>query len=125
MFYNIRDQSQTCSSENNDLLIRYIPLPWTFLSQFSDILVMGKSLQIVLKHKQLNSICILANRSAMKTTLEQTFGANSEIKTSELTAVMQQHNTWNSIWGQNLYGQTQVLFLIQMKTEDKLGPLVQ
>lgn len=93
MFYNIRDQSQTCSSENNDLLIRYIPLPWTFLSQFSDILVMGKSLQRVLKHKQANSICILANRSAMKTTLEQTFGANSEIKTSELTAVMQQHNT--------------------------------
>ena len=84
MFYNVKDQSQSCSSENNYVLIRYISLPWAFLSQLSDILVLRKSLCIFLKHTESNSVCTLVNRSAVKTTLGQIFGTNGVIKNLNL-----------------------------------------
>lgn len=84
MFYNVKVQSQTCSSKNNDVLIRYISLPWAFLSQLSDILVLRKSLYIFLKHTESNSVCTLVNRSAVKTTLGQIFGTNGVIKNLNL-----------------------------------------
>lgn len=84
MFCSVKDQSQTCSSENNDALIRYISLPWAFLSQLSDILVLRKSLYIFLKHTESNSVCTLVNRSDVKTTLAQIFGTNGVIKNLNL-----------------------------------------